>query len=69
MFCFISTPSVGYLYSIDSSFHLISTYHYAAAVAQVLLLFVYYILCLLYILQVAVCARVLLPCDTWFAGK
>jgi len=36
MFCLISTPSVGYLYSIGGdTFHLVSTYHYAAAVTQV----------------------------------
>jgi len=36
MFCLISTPSVGYLYSVGGdSFHLVSTYHYAAAVTQV----------------------------------
>jgi len=35
MFCFISTPSVGYMYSIGSSFHLVSTYHYATVVTQV----------------------------------
>ena len=35
MFCFISTPSVGYLYSIGSSFHLVSTYHYETVITQV----------------------------------
>ena len=35
MFCFISTPSVGYLYSIGRSFHLVSTFHYATVVTQV----------------------------------
>ena len=47
MLCFVSTPSVGFLYSIGGSFHLVSTYHYAIVVTQVLLLFAY-LLCFLH---------------------
>ena len=62
VFCLISTPSVGYLYCIGGdSFHLVSTYHYAAAVTQVssLCTVMFYIYC----------SSALTMLLSWVAGK